>query len=160
MEHMFNPTTILLHVINAVILLVALYFLLLKPVRKFTSARTARVDAELKQASDAMQDLQTRQTAAEEEIAKAKQKAEDALAQGMEQAQEQAQKILDAAHANAEFTAKQAQVEAEDLRKSARAEMQGEVAELSVLLAEKILQHEVTKADHDKLIDEFFEKVI
>lgn len=31
MEGMFNPISILLHVANAVILLVALYFLLVKP---------------------------------------------------------------------------------------------------------------------------------
>lgn len=42
MEELFNPVSILLHVVNAVILLTALYFLLYKPVRKFMNARTGK----------------------------------------------------------------------------------------------------------------------
>ncbi len=51
MEGMFNPLSILLHVVNAAILIVALYFLLYKPVRRYMSKRSEGVARELQDVS-------------------------------------------------------------------------------------------------------------
>ncbi len=52
MEGLFNPTTILLHMANAAMLLAALYFLLYKPVKKFLKAREDKVAAQLDSAAE------------------------------------------------------------------------------------------------------------
>ena len=77
----------------------------------------------------------------------------------MAQAQEQAQQILEDAHANADLTMNKAHTEADFMLKNARNEMRDEVATLSVELAGKILQREVTLDDHAKLVDDFLKKV-
>ena len=91
MEGMFNPLSILLHVINAAILLVSLYFLLYKPVRKYMDARSARVAKELQDVMDAQDQLRVEQAKAQEEIQADRDRAAELMAQSVSQAQEQAQ---------------------------------------------------------------------
>jgi len=158
-EGMFNPLSILLHVVNAAILLVALYFLLYKPVRKYMNTRTAHITKELQDVSDAQEQLRQEQIKAQDELMAARKQAAEVIAQSVSQAQEQAQQILDDAHSDADLTMKRARVESDFLLNNARNEMRDEVAGLSVVLAEKILQREVTEADHAKLVDDFLKKV-
>jgi len=160
MEGMFNPLTILLHIVNAVILGAALYLLLLKPVRRFMNARKERVEAELSRVDEARQALEERHRLAEDELLASKRQTADVVAQSVAEARERAQEIMENAHIDAENTLKQAHMEAESMRRSAREEMCGEVAGLSVMLAGKLLQREVTEKDHEKLIEEFLEKVV
>jgi F-type H+-transporting ATPase subunit b len=159
-EHLFNPHSIALHIINAAILLVALYFLLLKPVRKFMNARTDSVNAKLQSVTDAQQELEGQKQTTRQEVEAARKTAEEIVAQSVAQAQEQAEKVLLAAHEEAENIVKQAQAEAESMRQSAREEMRGEVAAFSVMLASKLLQREVNQRDHEQLVEEFLKKVV
>ncbi|MDD3336301.1 MAG: hypothetical protein PHI98_12415 [Eubacteriales bacterium] len=159
MEGLFNPLSILLHVINAVILLVALYFLLYKPVRKFMAKRTDTVEKELKQAADAKADIDARQKKLKDDMLVAKKQADDAAAQIVAQAQLQARQIVLDAHADAELVMKQARLEADALRQNAKDDIQDEVATLCVNLAGKILQREVKAEDHSKLVNDFLSKV-
>ena len=159
MEELFNPLSILLHVVNAAILLVALYFLLYRPVRKFMNNRSAAVAKELQDVMDAQEKLRVEQNDAQEEVKSARKQAAEVVAQSVAQAQEQAQHILEEAHSDAELTLRQARTETEFMRRNARNEMRDEVANLSVELAGKILQREVKQDDHAKLVDDFLKKV-
>ncbi len=159
MEGMFNPLSILLHVVNAAILLIALYFLLYKPVRKYMNARTEGVEKGLQDVLDAQEKVRQEQTKARADVEAARQQAADVIAQSVSQAQEQAQQILEDAHGSAEQTIRRARTESEFLRRNARNEMRDEVADLSIALASKILQREVKQDDHAKLVDDFLKKV-
>ena len=159
MEGLFNPLSILLHVINAAILLTALYFLLYKPVRKFMKARADGVEQELQKVTDAQEELKAQQKIAQDELKAARKQAADTVAKSVAQAQEQAQRILVEAHGDADETLKRAHTEANFIRNNARDEMKEEVANLSVELAGKILQREVKQEDHAKLVDDFLKKV-
>ena len=156
---MFNPLSILLHIVNAAILLVSLYFLLYKPVRKYMDNRSAGVAKELQDVKDAQEKLVTEQDQAHDEVIAARKQAADVVARSVANAQEQAQQILIDAHGEAELTLRQARTESDFMRKNARDDMRDEVANLSVELAGKILQREVTQDDHAKLVDEFLKKV-
>jgi F-type H+-transporting ATPase subunit b len=159
MEGLFNPLSILLHVVNAAILLVALYFLLYKPVRRFMDRRTLGVKTQLQDVTDAQEKLKLEQKQAQDELEAARRQAADVVAKSVAQAQEQAQRILEDAHNDAETTLRHAKTEADFMRRSARNDMRDEVANLSVQLASKILQREVQQADHAKLVEEFLKKV-
>ena len=159
MEGMFNPLSILLHVVNAAILLVALYFLLYRPVRRYMNNRSSTVAKELQDVLDAQEKLRVEQDEAQQEVQAAQKQAADVVAKSVAQAQEQAQHILEDAHSDAELTLRQARTETEFMRRNARNEMRDEVANLSVELAEKILQREVKQDDHAKLVEDFLKKV-
>ncbi|HNW85809.1 MAG TPA: F0F1 ATP synthase subunit B [Candidatus Limiplasma sp.] len=156
---MFNPLSILLHVVNAAILLVALYFLLYRPVRRYMNNRSSTVAKELQDVLDAQEKLRVEQDEAQQEVQAAQKQAADVVAKSVAQAQEQAQHILEDAHSDAELTLRQARTETEFMRRNARNEMRDEVANLSVELAERILQREVKQDDHAKLVEDFLKKV-
>ena len=156
---MFNPLSILLHVVNAAILLVALYFLLYRPVRKYMNGRSASVAKALQDVTDAQDQLRLEQQRAQEEVDAAHKQAAEVIAQSVTQAQEQAQQILVDAHTEAELTLRQARTESDFMRTNARNDMRDEVATLSVELASRILQREVRQEDHAKLVDDFLKKV-
>jgi F-type H+-transporting ATPase subunit b len=158
-EGLFNPMSILLHVVNAAILITALYFLLYKPVRRFMDKRSAGVTRELQDVSNAQEKLRVEQQKAQVELEAAHKQAADIVTLSVAQANEQAQHILEEAHGNAELVLRQARTEADFMLKNARDEMRDEVADLSVQLAGKILQREVRQSDHAKLVDEFLKKV-
>ena len=160
MEGMFNPVSILLHILNALILLVALYFLLLRPVRRFMSARTESIEARFASVAAAEQEVEASRLALQEEVAEARKTAADTVVKGVAQAREQAQKVLEDANRDAAFIMKQASIDAESMHKAARDEIRNEVVDLAFALATKLLQREVTQQDHDQLVDEFLKKVV
>lgn len=160
MEGFLNPISIVLHMINAAILLGALYFLLLKPVRRFMNARTDSIQKQLDQVATAKAGLDQERQLAQQDVLAARKTAADTMSQSVARADDQAQKLLEEAHTNAENILSQARSEAEQMRQSAREDMRGEVAGLSVALAGKLLKREVTPQDHEKLIEEFLKKVV
>lgn len=159
MENLFNPISILLHVINAIILLVALYFLLYKPVRKYTAARTQGIDDQLKNAQDTQSKAQDQFSASQQKLKDADREAMTAISQGSQKAQEQAQDIVKSAREQANQIVAQARQEANTMLFSAHEAMADEAAVLAVEIAAKVLSREVKAEDHQQLIDEFVKKV-
>ena len=145
MEGIFDLSSILWHVLNAAILFVALYFLLYKPVRKFMQKRADGVSAQLEQSHGA--------------LSSAQREAAETVSQSARQAQKRADEILSTANAKAEEIVCRANEEAEQIRQNAHEAMVDEFAKLAVLIASKLLEREVSLEDHQKLIDEFLEKV-
>jgi F-type H+-transporting ATPase subunit b len=158
-EDIFNPVTILLHIVNAVILLAALNFLLYKPVRKFTTARADEIRAQLDHAHDNEEQAQKMVAAGEQKLKEADQEALNTIARGAQRAQEQAKQILAAAQRETEQTVAQAKQEVDTLIANAHETMADEAAALAVEIAAKMLAREVKLDDHRQLVDEFVKKV-
>ncbi len=159
MEELFNPTTILLHIINAVILMAALYFLLYKPVRKFTTARAQGIEDQMKNAQDTQNKAHDQWTASQQKMKDADREAMAVISQGAEKAQAQAQDIIKSARVQAEQIVAQARQEAHALLYSAHEAMADEASVLAIEIAAKVLSREVRTEDHQQLIDEFLKKV-
>ena len=159
MEELFNPTTILLHVINALILLVAMYFLLYKPVRKFTTARAQGIEEQLKNARETQDKAHDQWTASQQKLKDADREAMAVVSQGAIKAQEQAQDMIQSAREQAVKIVAQARQEAHALLYSAHEAMADEASVLAIEIAAKVLSREVRTEDHQQLIDEFLKKV-
>ncbi|MBQ2816793.1 MAG: F0F1 ATP synthase subunit B [Clostridia bacterium] len=159
MEGLFNPTTVLLHLFNAAILFVALFFLLYKPVRKFMQERSARIENSLKEAEEAKKAAEEIAKKGESVIEEAKLQAAKNIAEGAQSANERAQSIIDSANRQAEEIIEKAREEANSILNTTRAQMADEAAELAVEIAAAILEREVKAQDHKKLVDEFIESL-
>ncbi len=159
MEGLFNPLSILLHTINALILFVALYFLLYKPVRKFLRAREERIGARLDEAANAEQNADaTRETIAQQKLGAAHEVA-GILADGQQKLKIQQDQMLAAARAEAEEILKSARLEADALLSGAHDAMQAQAASLALDIARAVLAREVRPEDNARLIDDFLKKV-
>ena len=105
-----------------------------------------------KEAEIALKDAneQLQQTRAESQ-----QMIEDARAMGLQQEEE----IIKAAHAEAERIKKAAQEEIRNEKERAIKALQDQVASLSVLVASKVIEKEVSAQDHDSLIADYIKEV-
>ena len=159
MEGLFNPLSILLHTVNALILFVALYFLLYKPVKKFLDKRNAGIAQTLSDADKSLSDAKAEYDLAHEKNNSAQTEANALLKDSAKQAKGRAEVIIADANEQATLIIDAAKKEAETIFESAREAMADEAAALSVEIASKILSREISLDEHRQMIDEFLQKV-
>lgn len=159
MEGLFNPISILLHCANAAILLIALYFLLYKPVRKFMLARQARIDGDIERAQQAKVEAQEALDGVQAKLVQAKVEASGIRAEGAINAQKEADEIIAEAHVQEALILKQARSNAQAILEGAHEGMRDQAAELAVEIARAILQREVSAQDNALAVEDFLKKV-
>lgn len=159
MEDLFNPVSILLHIINAFILLAALYYLLYKPVRKFMTSRTQGIDDQLKNAQDTQNKAADQFAASQQKLKEADEEAIAVISRSTLKANEQAQRILDSAKMETESIVAHTQQNIQAMMANAHQSMADEAASLAMELASEMLAREVKAEDHKQLVDDFVKKV-
>jgi F-type H+-transporting ATPase subunit b len=147
-------------VMNFVVLLVALIFVLRKPISQALSSR-------IKNIREQLEGLEVQKAEAEKQLAQYNEKlsqleseAEKIIEGYIKQGQEAKAKILKEAKATAEKLQVQARRNIEHEFDKAKQELQREVVEKSLLKAEETLKKAITAQDQDKLVDEYLNKVV
>ena len=147
-------------VMNFVVLVVALFFVLRKPISQALSSR-------IKDIREQLESLEAQKTEAEKQLAQYNEKlsqleseAEKIVEGYLKQGNEAKAKILKEAEATAEKLQIQARRNIEHEFDKARQELQREVVEKSLVKAEETLKKAITAQDQDKLVDEYLDKVV
>ncbi|GAB7021961.1 F0F1 ATP synthase subunit B [Salidesulfovibrio brasiliensis] len=119
------------------------------------------------QIKDDLDNLQARQAEAEKKlkgveqsIANLEQEKKAILDEAEQQGQALREAIIEKAKKDAEVLKDQAKRTAANEAKGALDDMRAEVAELVVAAAEKIVREKLSDAEHDKLVDEYLNKVV
>jgi len=147
------------HVINAVILFVAIKFLLYKPVAKFMDAREQRTGDTLTGAAQ-QRDQAGEMVKEAQESVKAAKAAEAAVAEnGARLGQQRADALIAQAREQAQQIIAQAKHDGEDIKRVSAAQLESDAASLSIAIASKVLEREVSADDHQQLIRQFLQKV-
>lgn len=156
---LFNLRDIVLHIINTLILFVAIRLLVYKPVRKFLDARTDRV-------SGALADAASKQTQADEALQSARDamrdaevKAVQAQTEGATRAQQTGDQLIADARTQAAEIIEDARTEAEAIKAGAQQELQQQALSMAVEIAEKMIGRELAVRDNETLAREFLTKV-
>ncbi|MBP3301040.1 MAG: F0F1 ATP synthase subunit B [Clostridia bacterium] len=154
-----NIWSVLISIANLLIMFLILKKFLYKPLKKVLEERRCAVDRVYSAADEA-------KAAAEAD--------RDAWARKMEGAEEEADRIVKNAEANAERRRdaivedanrkaegilRRAEANAELERRKASEDIKKELVDVSSALAEKMLQREIRREDHDALIDSFLRDV-
>ena len=95
----------------------------------------------------------------EEKLSNAKAEADDVIKSAVNVASEREKEILADAKAKADGIVRQAENDAMLERKKAEDSIRKEIVEVSSLLTEKMLEREVSEADHQHFIDSFIESI-
>lgn len=147
-------------VMNFVVLLVALIFILRKPISQALSSR-------IKDIREQLESLEAQKAEAEKQLAQYNEKlsqleseAEKIVEGYIKQGNEAKAKILREAEATAEKLQVQARRNIEHEFGKARQELQREVVEEALVKAEETLKKAITAPDQDKLVDEYLDKVV
>lgn len=147
---------LLLNIINIVILFFVVKALVYKPVHKFLSERTERVNSEMAKAEKLKAEAQKVLDEKENILNESRRLGEEEAQRTVFEAQKASGSIIDDARRSAKLIREKAEREIKAEKENMIASSKDEIAELSVEIAERILKREVGEKDNQKIIDEFF----
>jgi F-type H+-transporting ATPase subunit b len=147
-------------VMNFVVLVIALVFILRKPLSQTLGSRISGIKEQL-------EDLETRKAEAEKKLAEYKDKlaqlereAEKIIDDYIKQGQEAKARILKEAESSAEKLKAQARRNIEHEFEEAKFKLQDEIFETSLQKAEEIIKNKISAEDQDRIVDEYLKKVV
>ena len=144
---------------NLVLIFILVKKFLYKPVKKMLAARTDAIQGDYDAAKQAKDKALADMAAYEEKLSNAKAEADDVIKSAVNVASEREKEILADAKAKADGIVRQAENDAMLERKKAEDSIRKEIVEVSSLLTEKMLEREVSGADHQHFIDSFIESI-
>ena len=147
-------------VMNFVVLLVALIFVLRKPISQALSSRIKNIREQLESLEAHKAEAEKQLAQYNEKLSQLESEAEKIVEGYIKQGNEAKAKILKEAEATAEKLQVQARRNIEHEFGKARQELQREVVEKSLVKAEETLKKAITAQDQDKLVDEYLDKVV
>lgn len=154
-----NIWQILISLANLLLIFLILKKLLWKPVQKVMEERKAMVDKQFADAADAQAEAEADKAQWAEKLATADEEAAARIAEADEAARRHGDRVIADAKEKAEGIIRQAEAEAELERQKATASMREEIADLSTVLAEKMLEREINADDHRAMIASFLDEV-
>lgn len=158
-----NPIQFDYTIVATVLSFLLLVYLLSKyawgPLMKIMEERRSNIESMLTQAENERQQADKIKHEYQEEMRKARQEAQEVIAKATKVSEVRASEILAAAHEESEKIKKSALVDIERERDKAIADVKSQVADLSVMVAEKIIRQKLDMKGQGKLIDQFIQEV-
>jgi len=129
------------------------------PLMSVMEERRKNIESMLSQAENERQQAETIKREYQEEMRKARQEAQEVIAKATKVSEGQANEILAASREEAEKIKKAALVDIGRERDKAIADVKAQVADLSVLVAEKIIRQKLDMKGQGQLIEQFIQEV-
>jgi len=147
---------ILYHILNILVLFWLLRLILYKPVSRFLSERTERIESELRDAESKQREALELKAQYEKVLESSEEKGQALIHESQAKASREAEIILADARDRADRMLQSAKAQIEDEKNKAVAEARSEVAQLAVQIAARILRREVSAADNTAAVEGFF----
>lgn len=150
-----NLWQILISLCNLVILYLLLKKFLYAPVRRVLAQRQEAIDGRYAEADRADQEAQSNRQAWEDKLAHAQDEADSILAEAGARADRKGERMIAEAREKADGIVRSAKNEAEAEYRRAQAQIRDEIADVSAMVAEKLLGREISGDDQARLIDAY-----
>ena len=151
--------TLVMQALNFAILLMIMYGWLWDPMLAFLDRRRAIIKKGLQDAAEQSHHADQLREQRQKELAELRDQRSGILDEARNTAEQERRAVVEHAQLEAKRLIQQAHERtAEDVRR-ARAALREEVADLSARIAETVLQREVSRADHDRLIDQMVQQM-
>ncbi|CAK8054350.1 F0F1 ATP synthase subunit B [Eupransor demetentiae] len=142
-------------IIAFLILMVILYFVAYGPLTKVLDQRAEKVTSDLDGAEQSRQQAEKLASQREEELKETRRQASDVVAKAQASARQQSDTLLAQANDRAATIGKQAEEDASKMKEDAIAGAKNDVASLSVAIASKLMQKELSVDDQKALINAY-----
>jgi F-type H+-transporting ATPase subunit b len=147
--------SIIFTLINTLILFLVLKHFLFGRVNKVLEDRQNEVTNTYKTADETLENANQLKSQYTELMAGAKEESAEIVQSAVKKAQRSSDEIVANAKNEAQHIIEKANVETEREMKKAKAQLQSEISDMAMLMAEKIVEREINKDDHERLINEF-----
>lgn len=153
------PWTFIAQICNLFIQMYLIKRFLFKPVNEILEKRRAQADAQITEAEQEKAKALAIRTEYEKNMEGAREKANEILDSARKTAAIQSEKIIKEAGDQASAMKNKAEKEIAQEKKKAVNEVKGEIGDMAVEIAGKVIEREISEKDHRKLIDEFISNV-
>ncbi len=147
-------------VMNFTVLAVALFLLMRKPVSKALNARIKGIEEQLVDLEAKKKEAEKQLAAYNEKFATLEAEADKLIDEYIRQGNEAKDRILAEAQAAAEKLEEQARRNIEHEFKQTKLILQEEVLVKALAKAEELIKSKISAQDHEKLVEEYLEKVV
>jgi F-type H+-transporting ATPase subunit b len=147
-------------VLNFVVLVVALFIVLRKPVGSALNNRISVIKEELEDLESRKVDVEKQLASYNEKLKQMDKEAEQIIAQYVQQGEDAKARILKEAQTAAEKLKEQAKKNIAHEFNQAKLQLQVEIVEKALAKAEKIIAEQITDEDQGRLVDEYLDKVV
>ena len=154
-----NIWHIVISLCNLLILFLMLKKFLYKPVKKVLADRQAAIDSRYDEADKAKSEALQSKAEWEERMAAADEEAAGIISSAVESANRQSSAILGETKEKADRMISRARAEADAERRKAEDDIKDRIADVSAAIAGKLLEREISAADHSDLIDSFISEI-
>lgn len=151
--------TVIFMLANTGILFAIVSKLLFKPVKKMIDQREQEVASIYTQAEETRTKADCLMSEYTIKIKDAKNEANDIVAQAHKKATLHAEDIVKEANQKASTLMNKAQQDIELEKKKALNEVKDEISDIAMMIASKVVEKDITKQDHEKLIAQFIDGV-
>ena len=154
-----NIWHIVISLCNLLILFLMLKKFLYKPVKKVLAERQAAIDSRYDEADRAKSQALRSKTEWENRMAAADEEAAGIISSAVESANRQSSAIIGESKERADRMISRARTEADAERRKAEDDIRDRIADVSAAVAGKLLEREISAADHSDLIDSFISEI-
>lgn len=154
-----NPFTMIFAWVNLLILYLFLKKLLFKPVKNMIDSRQKEIDDMYSDAEESRTTAAALKSEYEEKLEHANEESEQILKNAVRRAQLREEEILKDADKKAARTLERATEQVELEKKRAINEVKNEVSDMAVSIAAAVIERDVSKDEHQNLIDEFINRM-
>ncbi len=145
--------SIVLHLFNLIVLTVGLYFLLFRPVKKMIKQRQEKVKKIEQENADLNEEVKKMKSSSEKVLSEAKKEAAAIHESAVKVANQKADEIVSDARDRAKTLIEQTQREMDEERNKLRSDIEKQIADVSVAVAEKVIEKKITPEDNKALIE-------
>lgn len=154
-----NIWMILISLCNLLLLFFIIKKFLFGPIKNVMEKRQETIEKQYSDAEQAQRNANADKEAWEKKLQSAKDEADAILKTATENAGRRSDKIVAEAKERADGMIREAQSEAQLERQKAEASIKREIADVSALLAEKMLDREINADDHREMIGAFIKEI-
>ena len=154
-----NIWSILVSLANLLIMFLILKRFLFKPVQKMMAARKQQVDQIYQDAKENRDSAINMKQEYEARLATAREEADGLVRNAVQTAQRKGDAIVAEANSQASHLKQKAEQEIAQEKKQMLQDVRGEISDIAVSIASKVVEREVQKQDYDGFVDEFIKNV-
>ena len=154
-----NIWSILVSLANLLIMFLILKRFLFKPVQKMMAARKQQVDQIYQDAKENRDSAINMKQEYEARLATAREEADGLVRNAVQSAQRKGDAIVAEANSQASHLKQKAEQEIAQEKKQMLQDVRGEISDIAVSIASKVVEREVKKQDYDGFVDEFIKNV-
>ncbi|WP_100486814.1 F0F1 ATP synthase subunit B [Sporolactobacillus pectinivorans] len=155
----FSLGSIVFQLVVMLLLMIFVAWVGVKPVLAIMDKRNKYINNQIDSAEKSRTDAESYLAKQKAEVDKVREESHEIIEQAKSQASAEAKSIIDAAKNRSDLLIKEAHEEISQEKEKAIASIRDEVADLSVLLASKVLEKEVNAKDYSKEIDQLMKQV-